>query len=265
MDREAFYANVELAIEKFGFQALVLQGGEDIGFPVEELAEIIREIKRRHAVLIFISVGEVGLEGLDLLYQAGARGMLLRFETSDPDLYEVMHPGYSLEDRLDHIRRAYELGYLIITGSMIGFPGQSEQSVVDDLLLTKSLNAEMYSFGPFIPHPDTPYAGKAPGTEQLMIKTIALARIIDPKNAKILVTTAYETLSPRARHKGLMSGANSVMLNVTPESLRNAYSIYPGRAHKDESIQDQINDTIAMLRELGRAPTDLGVHLGMVD
>ncbi len=263
MSDEQFLETVAIAVEKYGFQALVLQGGEDAGFPPERLAGLIREIKKRHAVLVFVSVGEVGLPGLDLLYEAGARGLLLRFETSDPVLYSALHPGYQLADRLSHIRHAWETGYLIITGSLIGIPGQSRESIVDDLLLTKELHAEMYSFGPFIPHPDTPMGGMSAGNADLMIRTIALARLVDPQNAKILVTTAFETLAPSARQTGLMAGANSVMLNVTPEQMRGAYSIYPGRAHQDESIQDQILTTIGMLRDLGRAPTDLGVHLGI--
>jgi hypothetical protein len=49
------------------------------------------------------------------------------------------------------------------------------------------------------------------------------------------------------------------MLNVTPIEYRSRYSIYPNRAHADDSIQQQIEETLALLHELGRAPTDLGI------
>ena len=49
------------------------------------------------------------------------------------------------------------------------------------------------------------------------------------------------------------------MLNVTPLEYRGLYSIYPNRAHEHETVQAQINDTIALLKGLGRAPTDLGI------
>ena len=126
-------------------------------------------------------------------------------------------------------------------------------------LLAKKLNTEMYTFGPFIPHPETSLSDiKAPLTDEIL-KTLAVARIVDPENAKILVTTGFETLDKQARQLGLMAGANSVMLNVTPEKYREYYSIYPNRAHIDEGIQHQIDDTIKILRNLGRAPTDLSV------
>ena len=250
---------VREAVEVHGFQALVLQSGEDPEFSAPKLAELIREIKRLHHCLIFISVGEIGIDGLKELYDAGARGILLRFETSDPELYAKLHPGSLLETRLEHLRKAFEIGYLIVTGGLIGLPGQTPRDILNDILLAKELHAEMFSFGPFVPHPDTPLAGNNTPDVELILGTLAAARIADPENAKILVTTAFETVDPGAREKGLMAGANSVMLNVTPERFRECYEIYPNRAHSHEGIPEQIETTLSLLRGLGRAPTDLGV------
>lgn len=245
------------AIEKHGFKALVLQAGEDPEFSVDRLANLIKEIKNRFAVLIFISVGEVGRGGLQKLYDAGARGVLMRFETSNGQLYSNLHCGDKLEERLQDLKDAYQLGFLVVTGGLISLPGQTEEDLLNDILLTKELNAEMYTFGPCLP------AGRAvlpdgPKTD-LVLKVLAVSRIVDPKNAKIVVTTGFETLDPEARRKGLLAGANSVMLNVTPEKYRKLYNIYPNRAHGDESIEEQIKTTLELLYSLGRAPTDLGI------
>jgi len=86
MSEEEILAAVDEAVNIHGFKALVLQSGEDPEYPAERVAEIIREIKKNNAVLIFVSIGEVEKEGLKLLYEAGARGILLRFETSNPEL-----------------------------------------------------------------------------------------------------------------------------------------------------------------------------------
>ena len=250
MTDEEILSTVDEAVEKHGFKALVLQSGEDPEFGVDRVAELIREIKKRHAVLLFASIGEVGKSGLLKLYEAGARGLLMRFETSDPKLYSNLHCGDLLEDRLRDIRDAYQLGYLVLTGALIGLPGQTLESRLDDILLTKELNAEMYTFGPILP--------SGPKTE-IVLKTLAVARIVDPQNAKIVVTTGFETLDPNARRRGLMAGANSVMLNATPLKYRRLYDIYPNRAHGTESIEQQISETLELLYSLGRAPTDLGV------
>ncbi|UCD14862.1 MAG: [FeFe] hydrogenase H-cluster radical SAM maturase HydG [Candidatus Omnitrophota bacterium] len=247
------------AVEKYKFQALVLQSGEDLFYSVNQLADIIKKIKERLPVLICISFGEVGLEGLEKLYAAGARGLLMRFETSNPYLYEKLHPGQTLRTRINHIKKAYELGFLVMTGGLIGIPGQTPKDIIDDIYLAKELHAEMYSFGPFLPHPDTPLANHKPPKEEEILKTLALIRIIDPENAKILVTTAFQTLSASARKKGLLAGANSVMLNVTPLNYRKHYSIYPEKAYTTEPVITQINETLSLLKSLGRAPTDLGI------
>ncbi len=250
MTDEEILEAVNEAVEQHGFKALVLQSGEDPEFSVERLDNLIREIKKRHAVLIFISVGEIGREGLKQLYDAGARGVLLRFETSDPQLYGNLHCGDQLADRLQDVRDAYDLGYLVLTGGLIGLPGQTLDSLLDDIILTKELKAEMYSFGPVLPD--------GPKTE-LVLKTLAVSRLVDPQNAKIVVTTGFETLDPQARRLGLLAGANSVMLNVTPLKYRQLYEIYPKRAHVEEPIEAQIKATLELLYSLGRAPTDLGV------
>lgn len=267
MSKDEILETAQLAIEKYGFKALVLQSGEDSGYIMEELAGIIREIKEKWPALIFISFGEIGLDNLKVLYEAGARGMLMRFETSNPVLYKQLHPGQTLDSRLEHIREARQLGYLILTGSLIGLPGQTKEDIINDIFLAEELQAEMFSFGPVLPHPDTPLAphpipfpvGERVKGEGDTIKVLALARLIDNQKAKILVTTALETVSPWLRKKALLSGANSVMLNVTPLKYRGFYSIYPNRAHSTESIDFQIEKTISLLKSLGRAPTDLSI------
>ncbi|MFA5928764.1 MAG: radical SAM protein, partial [Candidatus Margulisiibacteriota bacterium] len=256
MTKEEIMASVEEAVNVHGFKALVLQSGEHSGYDNDQLADIVRTIKAKYDILLFVSFGEIGLDGLKKLYEAGARGLLMRFETSNPELYARVHPGCTLESRLEHLRYAYELGYLILTGGLIGLPGQTPQDIIDDLFLTRDLHAEMYSFGPFIPHPKTKLSADKAPDELTVIKVLALARLLDPKQAKILITTGLETISLEARRKGLMAGANSVMLNVTPLYYRGLYSIYPGRAHEKEEIAVQIEETLSLLRSLDRAPTD---------
>ncbi len=259
MSKEEIIEAAYTAVEKDGFKALVLQSGEDSSYSVDDLCEIVSKIKEKCAVLIFISCGEVGLDGLKKLFKAGARGLLMRFETSNPNLYAKIHPGKNLATRIAHLKEAYKLGYLIITGGLIGPPGQTNQDILNDILLTKELNTEMYTFGPFLPHPNTPL-GKNPAPDiKTVLKTLAVARIAGQEEAKIVVTTGFETLYQNARQEGLVAGANSVMLNVTPEKYSQHYLIYPNRAHSNEALQGQIEETLKILRDLGRAPTDLGI------
>jgi biotin synthase len=157
------------------------------------------------------------------------------------------------------LRYIDRLRYIIATGSLIGIPNQTENDILEDILLTKSLNAEMYSFGPLIPHPETPLADTNLININTMLKVIAVSRLVDP-HAKILVTTALETLDKKnARKKALLAGANSLMINVTPTKYRKLYYLYPNRPDKDKEISKNIEETVNMLYSLGRAPTDFGL------
>ncbi len=246
-------------MEIYGFKSIVLQSGEDRFYSIEDLANIIKGIKQVRNALIIISFGEIGLEGLEELYNAGARGILLRFETSNPQLYKEIHKNKNLTSRISHLKKAKELGYLIFTGGLVGLPGQTTEDIVNDIFLAKELDTEMYSFGPFIPHPETPLKDIGKINIDDMLKVISLIRLLDYKNGKIVVTTAFETLNKEARKRGLMAGANSLMLNATPINYRQLYDLYPHRKYKDTELETQIEETISFLRSIGRAPTDLGI------
>lgn len=260
MDVDEMVELADYAVNTLGFKALVLQSGEDSYYTKEMLCEIIRKIRQKCGVLLFMSVGTRSKECYKSMYQAGARGVLLRFESSNKELYAKIHLGRKadFEKRIELIKYCYSLGYLIATGFILGIPGQTKEDIVNDILLTKELGAEMYSFGPLIPCENTPLADAERVDLELAIKTIALSRLADAEG-KILVTTALETLNEKGREKGLMAGANSLMLNVTPTEYKNKYTIYPNRADKMIDIRKNISRTLKLLYSLGRAPTDLGV------
>jgi biotin synthase len=157
------------------------------------------------------------------------------------------------------IKKLNEFGYIVATGFLIGLPGEREQDIINNILLTRSLKPEMYSFGPFIPHPQTPLANATKPDLHTVLKAIALSRLLD-NNAKILVTTALETLDKKnGKRLGLLAGANSLMIDVTPRKYKKLYEIYPNKAGNEKSLEMNIKETIDLLYSLGRAPTDLGV------
>lgn len=249
----------ENAVNKIGFKALVLQSGEDFYYTDEILCEIIKKIKKRCGVLLFMSVGNRSFKCYKKMYKAGARGVLLRFETSNLNLYRKIHSGpkENFNRRIQLIKYANKIGYLIATGFLIGFSEQKEEDLMNDIFMTKNLNAEMWSIGPFLPHPETPLGNSKKVSINTILKVIAVSRIISP-NSKILVTTALETLDKEKGAKlGLLAGANSLMINLTPKKYKKLYSIYPERVGDEVDIEKNIKRTLNLLYSLGRVPTDL--------
>ena len=259
MSPDEIIANAEYAVEKLNFKALVLQSGEDAWSSDEKLVVIIAALMKDSPALLILSLGERDLETYKKLYKAGARGVLLRFETSNPALYERYRPLHKLQARLDLIKGLKEIGYLVFTGFLIGLPGATEEDMLNDLKLAGSLGPEMFSFGPFIPHPDTPLGDSPRPDMNLALDTIARARIMYP-DSRILATTVLEALDPKGGLKaGLLCGANSVMIDVTHPEFRRFYQLYPGRPDIDSDVTETIASVINLLRSIGRAPADLGL------
>jgi len=257
MTHEEIIKAVESANNK-GFKALVLQSGEDPWYDSKKLVSIVKEIREKFPSLLILSIGERGLDTYQQLYDAGSRGVLLRFETGNRELYKKLRPGHILEKRLELIRELHKMGYLIFTGFLIGLPGQTKKDILMDIQLTQELGTEMFSFGPFIPHPDTPLADSPSPPMNLALQTIARTRISYPES-KILATTALETLAKDGARRGLLSGANSLMIDVTPLKYRKLYELYPNRVGAESDLTERIDEVIKLLYALGRAPTDLGL------
>ena len=249
---------VEDAVKRFGFKGIVLQSGEDPSYRSEDILDLIKKIRENYPVFIFLSVGEREEGFYRKAFDAGAKAVLFRFETSDSNLYSKLHPHSSLKERIRYLKLFKDIGYIIASGSLIGLPGQNAESVIDDFMLAKELGCDMYSFGPFIPHPDTPLSGHNAPDAEYILKALSVLRLIDPYG-KILVTTALESINPQARRQALMGGANSIMLNLTPKDYVGFYDIYPNRASVDVSVENQIADALQLLKSIGRAPTDLGI------
>ena len=111
---------------------------------------------------------------------------------------------------------------------MVGIPSQTKEDLAEDILFLKDLHPEMIGIGPFIPHKDTTYKDEAYGTLKDTITMIALVRLFLP-NSLLPATTALGSIDPNGRELGIKAGANVVMPNLSPTSVREKYSLYDGK------------------------------------
>ena len=221
---------------ELGYKTLVMQSGEDEAFSPERLAPVLTELKKL-GVALTLSIGEKSREEYAALRAAGADRYLLRIETTDKALYEKLDPGMSWDNRVRCLRDLKELGYEVGTGSLVGLPGQTVESMARDVLFFQELDADMVGIGPFIPNPDTPLASADGGTFDLACRMMALTRLLLP-DANIPATTAMETLQPDGRLLALQRGANVVMPNVTDTDYRKMYMLYPGKICLNDAPAD---------------------------
>ena len=212
---------------ELGFRTFVLQGGEDPFYTDELICEIVREIRSGFPdCAITLSIGEKPRESYAAYREAGADRYLLRHETINPKHYSRLHPPeLSLENRVRCLRDLKDLGFQVGCGFMVGSPYQTLENLVEDLRFIKDFSPHMIGIGPFIPHTDTPFASKRSGSLELTLVLIAVLRLMNPR-ALIPATTALGTINPRGRELGVLAGANVVMPNLSPVSVRKKYSLY---------------------------------------
>ena len=200
-----------------GFKTIVLQSGEDEFFNTKLMCEIISVIKNL-GVALTLSIGEKSFEDYKAFKDAGADRYLLRIETTDKNLYKKMHPYANFDNRMRCLYDLKKLGYETGTGCLVGLPEQTLESLADDILFFKELDADMIGIGPFIPHPDTQLKNANTGSLDLAIKVMAVTRIL-LKDINIPATTAMESL----RLDGV------VMPNLTDDCHKKMYEIYPNK------------------------------------
>ncbi len=216
-------------ISQRGVKTVVLQSGEDIKMKPLWLAGIIKKIKRNFNLLVTLSVGEHSKEIFALWRKAGADRYLLKIESSTPSFYRNFHPRMSFKRRLNCLKALKKLGYQTGCGNIVGLKDQSLDSLAKDLLFFKKFDFEMLGIGPFIPHRKTLLARVKHGDKNLVLKSIALARLLN-KKAYIPATTALGTIGgEKSILDALRAGANVIMPNFTPQKYQKNYSLYDGK------------------------------------
>jgi biotin synthase len=218
-----------------GIKTIVLQSGEHTDLDAKWLAGIIRDIKTRFDMAITLSVGERSFEDYAMWKEAGADRYLLKIETTNRQLYQQLHPQMSFDNRLKCSKDLGILGYQNGSGNIIGLPGQTIGDIADDILFFASEQFDMIGIGPFIPHQATELSDYPAGNVEMVLKTIAVTRIVT-KDAHLPATTAIGSLNGKDnRPAALMAGANVMMPNFTPQPWRQLYEIYPGKRCSTET------------------------------
>jgi biotin synthase len=214
-----------MAVRKAGLGVVFLQGGEVPG-AARLIGELLPDIRGifDDSVEVLLGLGTLPSEDLAMLRRRGADGYIIKHETSDPILHQAMRQS-PLAERLDCVRNLLGLGYRVGVGAIVGLPGQSPESLVDDILLPGRMGAHMASASPFVPAADTPLAAEPPGDAEATLNVMALTRLLNP-SALIPSVSALERTGPGGQGRGLLAGANVVTVNFTPPANRDRFAIY---------------------------------------
>ena len=207
-----------------------MQGGEDPSYTDDGICRLVSRIKTAYPdCAITLSIGERSRKSYERYFTAGADRYLLREETANETHYKSLHPQeMKLSDRKRCLYDLKDIGYQVGAGFMVGSPGQTKEHLLEELSFLWELKPDMIGIGPFIPHQDTPFREKTAGSVTLTLRLLAILRIMFPY-VLLPATTALGTLDPMGREKGLKAGANVVMPNLSPVSVRKKYELYDNK------------------------------------
>lgn len=245
-----------------GFRTFVMQGGEDGWFTDERLVPLIGEIKRRYPdCAITLSLGERSRESYQRLYDAGADRYLLRHETADDTHYARLHPAsLTLGERMRCLQELKEIGFQTGCGFMVGSPYQTHRELAKDLKFIEGFRPAMCGIGPFIPHKDTPFRDRAAGTAEMTCYLLSLVRLMLP-TVLLPATTALGTIRDGGREKGIQSGANVVMPNLSPPAVREKYMLYDNKLSSGDEAAESLRELSARMAAIGyKIVVDRGDH-----
>ena len=234
---------------ELGFRTFVLQGGEDPYYTDERVCSIVRAIKERHPdCAVTLSIGEKSYESYKKYYDAGADRYLLRHETADEEHYAKLHPAaMSGAHRKQCLRDLKAIGYQVGCGIMVGSPFQTIDTICEDLVFMQELQPHMIGIGPFLAHKDTPFRDEPNGSVETTLRLLAILRLLFPK-VLLPATTALGTADALGREKGILAGANVLMPNLSPVSVRGKYLLYDGKICTGEEAAE-CNVCLRILRK----------------
>lgn len=240
---------------RLGFRTFVLQSGEDRYFNDPRLCGLVRQIKEQFPdCAVTLSVGERSRDSYRALRHSGADRYLLRHESANSAHYRKLHPAeLRLETRKRCLHDLKEIGFQVGAGFMVDSPGQTVETLAEDLIFLRELQPHMVGIGPFIPHRDTPFAGSIKPTADHTLIMLSLLRLMLPQ-VLLPATTALNTVSADGRLNGMRAGANVLMPNLSPPAHRRDYNLYDNKADSGIEAAEHLGELCQVLRDAGFTP-----------
>ncbi len=139
-----------------GVQAVFFED-DTLGLSKTHLAALCREISERNLRISWTANVRADLdgEGLRLLRDAGCRMVCVGFESGSQRLLDECRKGIRVEQSREFMACARELGILVHGCFMVGFPGETRDTMQETLDLAIDLDPDTAQFYPMMVYPGT--------------------------------------------------------------------------------------------------------------
>ncbi len=240
-------------VKDFGLKSILLIGGENPKISIDDYLRYIEEAKKQD-IKVNLAMGVFTNNEYKQLKDAGLDFYTLKFEVSNPDVFNQCNPDIVFEERLRAIYGVKEAGLKLGTGSIVGLKNQSLDDIVRDIILTKELEADWVPIVPYVPAKNSIMGKDTPfGNVDLLLRSISLLRLLLPKAQ---ITAGQPTQDsklgfsdPVGNIHAMEHGANKLFVEVTPFALRNDFEIIEGRKLLQLEKIDNMIDGLGLKRE----------------
>jgi len=239
LNRYSMTQNEILEAINFGIENNIrtfhISSGDNDIYTEYQTIELIKYIKNKNCQVVLV-MGQKNINHLKNLFKEGLDGYISKFETSSQWLYnEYNDKNKNLEERLFYIKTLQNIGFKVGTGNIVGLPFQSDDVLVNDLLMLKKLSTDFASTSTFIPNKYSKYKNFKHGDMQKSLNFIALMRLMLRED---VIIPTNSSIGDDERKKALDIGANLISINLTPENYLNNYIIYDNEKRKKANFSE---------------------------
>ncbi len=217
-----------------GFKRIFLISGEDPKYGFDNLLSIVEGLKAT-GLSVSLACGELSKERYAELAKAGADQYVLKFEFSQPEIFNRMKPTADFNRRMAGIGWIKESGMRLASGSIVDYPGQTDEQLAEDILFTAELGIAWAPVIPYLPAKGTPLTreGGKRGSFEKNLRVISLLRIMMPD---IDITAqqpgpdpARGLSDPEGNLAALNAGANLLFADLLPAARARDFSVVDNR------------------------------------
>lgn len=201
---------------------LHLVGGEDNNVNIDDICSIVKYATAK-GIAVTLVLGELSKEGYEKLYDAGARRYILKFETSNKELFYRYKSNKCLENRIAHLLLLRDIGFKIGTGIIVGLPNTTYADIAKDLIVLTRINPDMASASVFSPNAESDLKDTEQGDINTTLNFISLMRLYLSDTPIISCSSSF---GKEGQYRAMNAGANLISYHITPEEYSDNFSMY---------------------------------------
>lgn len=189
--------------------SLVTSGRALRGDALDRACSYIREINSEGGMGLCASMGLLGKEELQKLYDAGVTRYHCNLEAA-PSFFSTLCSTHTVEDKIKTINIAREIGFEVCSGGIIGM-GETMRQRAELALELRRVDPCSIPLNILCPIPGTPLENAAPLREEEILTALSLFRFIHPR-VILRFAGGRAHLSQDAQLRALHIGMNGAIM-----------------------------------------------------